>query len=159
MEDQVPREQIEDCAPHIRALDIVSEYTAALASRDSQHMQKCRSQDFVLDFVHRDAIAGQALSGEDTDAFWPAWFASFPEMDYRVVRTIAADTVVACEWIFTGTNSGPLAPPVFAEEMEPTGKTIRLRGVTVFEVEDCLIRKESTYMDLSTLMVELEVPV
>ncbi len=109
----------------------------------------------LLDWVYADAFEERPRSVEETKAFWPSWFAGFPEMDYKVTRTIAAEKVVVTEWIFTGTNTGPLDPPVFEERREPTGRTIRLRGVSLYDVSDGLIQRETTYMDLATLMVEL----
>ncbi len=137
------------------ALKVVSEYAAALAARDSERMNALHSPDFVLDWVYGDAFEERPRSVEETKAFWPSWFAGFPEMDYKVTRTIAAEKVVVTEWIFTGTNTGPLDPPVFEERREPTGRTIRLRGVSLYDLSDGLIQRETTYMDLATLMVEL----
>ena len=93
------------------ALDVVAEYVAALASRDSARMKALRSPGFMLDFVHGDASDTEPLSADDTMQFWSAWFVAFPELDYQVTRTIAAESVVVTQWTFTGTNSGPLPPP------------------------------------------------
>jgi steroid delta-isomerase-like uncharacterized protein len=139
------------------ALDLVSKYVAALASGDSERMNALRSQDFVLDFVYSDAFESGPLSEKETEAFWPAWFAGFPEMDFEVTRTIAAEKVVVTQWVFTGTNSGPLGSPIFESGREPTDRTIRFRGVSIYDVHGGLIQRETTYMDLATLMVELGV--
>lgn len=137
------------------ALKIVSEYVAALVARNSERMNALRSSDFVLDFVHGDAFEDGPLSVEETKQFWPCWLAGFPEMDYEVTRTIAAEGVVVTQWIFTGANTGTLEPPVFEKRREPTGRTIRFRGVSIYDVSDGLIQRETLYMDLATLMVEL----
>jgi steroid delta-isomerase-like uncharacterized protein len=139
------------------ALDIVSEYTAALMAQDEQRMKTLRTADFVLDWVYADAFENPPSSAEETHAFWPSWFAGFSEMDYEITRTIAAESVVVTQWTFTGTNDGPLPSPAFGERMEPSGQTIQLRGVSIYDVCDGLIRRETTYMDLATLMVELGV--
>ena len=141
----------------LSALEVVSEYAGALSARDSDRMNALRSPDFVLDFVNGDAFEDRPLSVEQTREFWPSWFRAFPEMDLEVTRTIAAEEVVVTQWIFTGTNSGPLEPPVFDDRMEPTGRTIRLRGVSIYDVSDGLLRRETMYIDLATLMVELGV--
>ncbi len=137
------------------AFDVVSEYVTALAARDTAKMHALHSPDFVLDWVYADAFEDKPRSAEETKAFWPSWFAGFPEMDYKVTRTIAAETVVVTQWTFTGANTGPLEPPAFGEQVEPTGKTIQLRGVSIYDVSDGLIQRETTYIDLATLMVEL----
>jgi predicted ester cyclase len=139
------------------ALEVVAEYSAALAASDSEGMDALRGEDFALDLVHRDAFESAELSRQETKAFWPSWFASFPEMDYQVTRTIAAEEVVVTQWVFMGTNTGPLTPPVFGSHMEPTGKTIRFRGVSLYDVRRGLIQREMICMDMVTLYVELGV--
>jgi steroid delta-isomerase-like uncharacterized protein len=137
------------------SLDTIEGYAAALSAGDSDGMDAFRAPDYVLDLVQRDAFEQGTLSHQETRAFWPSWFASFPDMDYQVTRTIAADAVVVTEWVFMGTNTGPLTEPVFDGEREPTDRTIRLRGVSIFDVHEGLIRREALYMDLATLFVEL----
>ncbi len=142
---------------HPASLEIVEGYVAALSAGDSDGMDAFRAPDYSLDLVQRDAFEQGTLSHQETRAFWPSWFASFPEMDYQVTRTIAADAVVVTQWVFMGTNSGPLTAPVFGRDRAPTGRTIRLRGVSVYDVHEGLIRREALYMDLATLFVELGV--
>jgi steroid delta-isomerase-like uncharacterized protein len=120
-------------------------------------MKALRSPGFMLDFVHGDASDAEPLSADDTMQFWSAWFVAFPELDYQVTRTIASESVVVTQWTFTGTNSGPLPPPVVDGQTEPFGKTIRLRGVSIYDLGDGLIQRETAYLDLATLMVELGV--
>jgi steroid delta-isomerase-like uncharacterized protein len=129
---------------------VVSEYAAAMASGDTEKMKSLHAPDYVLDWVYADAFETPPSTAEETDKFFPAWFAGFPEMDYEITRTIAAEEVV-----FTGTNTGPLGPPAFGEPIKPTGKTIQFRGISVYDVSDGLIQRETTYLDLATLMVEL----
>ena len=139
------------------ALDVVALYSAALAAGDSKRMDGLCAEDFVLDQVQRDAFQQGVLSRDEARQFWPSWFAAFPEMDFEVQRTIAAEEVVVTQWSFTGTNSGPLGAQVFGSQMEPTGKTICFRGVSVYDVADGLIQRETLYLDLATLLVELGV--
>ncbi|MCA9969463.1 MAG: ester cyclase [Anaerolineales bacterium] len=138
-------------------LSLISAYVAALAAGDSAAMHDLRAADFVLDWAHGDAFEDAPLSAEATQSFWPAWFAAFPEMDYEVTRTVAAADVVVTEWIFTGTHARPLGPPVFDPPQPPGQRTIRFRGVSVYEVANGRIQRETTYLDLATLMVELGV--
>ena len=140
------------------SLQIVADYVAALAAGDHQRMDALRVADFVLDFVHGDAFEDGPLNAEETQAFWPAWFAAFPDMDYEVTRTVAAPVVVVTQWVFTGIQTQPLGPPVFDTPLPPSGRTIRFRGITVYDVAgNGRIQRETTYMDLATLMVELGV--
>lgn len=141
---------------HPSSLEVVSAYTRALAAGDSQSMDVLRAQDFVLDFVTQDAWGFGPLTGEEPRNFWSAWFDGFPEMDFQVTRTIAAEAVVVTQWTFTGTNTGPV-PPIIESQLEPTGKTICFRGISVYDITAGLIQRETTYIDLGTLLVELGV--
>jgi len=142
--------------PLSSSLEVVSAYTQALAAGDNQAMEALRAQDFVLDFVTQDAWGSGPLSGDEPRNFWAAWFEGFPEMDFQVTRTIAAEEVVVTQWVFTGTNTGPM-PPIIETQLEPTGKTIRFRGISVYDIADRLIQRETTYIDLGTILVELGV--
>ena len=137
------------------AFEIVSRVVAALAAQDNDTMNSLHAKDYVVDWVYGDAFENPPSSAEESAAFFPAWFAGFDEMDYEVKRTIAAEEVVVTEWVFTGTHTGPLDPPVFEERLEPTGRTVQFRGVTIYDVSEGLVQRETIYMDLATLIVEL----
>jgi len=137
------------------ALEVVSQLVAALATQDLEAMHSLHAEDYVVDWVYGDAFENPPASAEESAAFFPVWFVGFDEVDYEVKRTIAAETVVVTEWVFTGTHAGPLGPPVFEQQLDPTGRTIQFRGVTVYDVDDGLIQRETIYMDLATLIVEL----
>jgi steroid delta-isomerase-like uncharacterized protein len=139
------------------ALRVISDYAAAMNAQDSKRMHALRSSAFVMDLVQNDAFQSDPLSAQRTQEFWPAWFAGFAEMDLEITRTIAAETVVVTQWVFTGTHTGPLEPPVFGRRVEPTGRTIRFRGVSIYDVGEGLIQRETMYIDLATIMVELGV--
>jgi steroid delta-isomerase-like uncharacterized protein len=120
-------------------------------------MAALRAPEFVLDYVHRDAFGSDPLPAQATQGFWTAWFTGFPEMDFEVTRTIAAERVVVIQWTLTGTHSGPLETAAFGKHVEPTGRTISLRGVSIFDISDGLIQRETLYIDFATLWVELGV--
>ena len=139
------------------SLDVTAQYVTALAAGDTERMNTLRSTDFELDFVYGDAFASEPLSSEETKQFWPTWLVGFTEMDYEVTRTIAADEVVVTQWVFTGTHDKLIGPPIFDPPEEPTGRTIMFRGVSIYDVSSGLIKRETAYIDLATIMVELGV--
>jgi len=141
----------------LSSLEITSQYVAALAAGDTERMNALRTPEFELDFVYGDASASGPLTSEETKQFWPSWLVGFPEMDYEVTRTIAAEEVVVMQWVFTGTHNEPLGPPIFDPPVPPSGRTIMFRGVSIYDLRAGLISRETTYMDLATLMVELGV--
>ena len=143
--------------PELNSLEIAAAYAAGLSAQDADAMQALRSEEFVLEFVHGDAFQDPPLTGGEAESFWPRWFVAFPEMDLEVIRTVAASEVVVTQWVFTGTNSGPLVSMFGADRIEPTGNTVRLRGVTFLDIQDGKIAKETTYSDVATLLIELGV--
>lgn len=141
----------------LSSLEVAAQYVAALAAGDTDRMNSLRTGDFELDFVYGDAFASEPLSSEETKQFWPTWLVGFPEMDYEVTRTIAADEVVVTQWVFTGTHEKPIGQPIFDPPVKPTGRTIMFRGVSIYDVSGGLIKRETAYIDLATIMVELGV--
>lgn len=144
-----------ETSPRLHSLNTIEKYFTALASGDHRKMEALRCPDFVFDWVHMDAFEDQPLTHDQTNQFWLVWFTGFSEMDYDVTRTIAAESVVVTQWTFTGTHDGPIGPPVFDPPLHPTGKTIRIRGVSVYDIHDGMIQKETMYIDLATLYVEM----
>ena len=138
-------------------IEVVSQYVAALAAGDTEHMNKLRTPDFELDFVYGDASESGPLSSEETKEFWPSWLVGFPEKDYEVTRTIAAEDVIVTQWVFTGTHSESLGPPIFEPPVPASGRTVMFRGVSIYDISEGLIRRETAYVDLATIMVELGV--
>jgi steroid delta-isomerase-like uncharacterized protein len=134
---------------------IVAEYFMAISNNDVNRMVALQAEDFILDFVHRDAFAQEPFKQEEATAFLSAWYKAFPEMDIQVTRTIVANSLVVTEWIFTGTHTGSLGPPIVKNNIPPTGKTIRFRGVSIYEIEQCRIKCLQMYLDMATVLVEL----
>jgi len=145
--------------PHREAadetLEVISSYVAALVSGDREKARSLRAAGYALDYVHADAFLEEPVSAEQAEAFWPAWFGAFSEFDYEATRTLAAADVVAMQWVFTGTHTAPLGPPAFSPRAEPTGRTIRIRGASFFDLRDGKILRETLYIDMATVMVEL----
>ena len=141
----------------MQAVDIAAAYADALIHGDMPAMQSLWADEFVLDWVHADAFEDTLSSPEQITQFWPAWLAGFTAPDYEVTRTVAAETVVVMQWVFRGTHTQPIGPPVFAEPIQPRRRTIRLRGVTFLDIAGGKIQKETIYLDLVTLYVELGV--
>jgi len=140
-----------------QSLELVSNYVSAIQDRDGDKMGSMRSLEFVLDLVAGDAFDDSQRTESEAKQFWPAWFKAFPDMDYQVTRTIVTETVVVTEWRFMGTNAGKLDADIFGKEVDATQKTIRFRGVSIYEIINNLVTRETLYMDLATLWVELGV--
>ncbi len=141
------------------SFEIISQYVNALQAKNSKKMTDLRSHDYIQDLVAGDAFLSDPASNKEVTAFWIHWFKGFEDMDYHVIRTVGSESVVVLEWILTCTHTGQLDPGIFGRKIEPTGNTMRLRGVSVFDINNDLIEKETMYIDLATLWIELGVDV
>jgi len=139
----------------MNSLEITSTYVEAMTQANMPAMQALWADDFVLDWVHGDAFVRDLRTRDEMAQFWPEWLHGFPERDFEITRSVIADSVSIVQWIFTGTHTQEIGPPVFETAVPPTNRTIRYRGVSFYDIENGKIRKETTYIDLATLYVEL----
>jgi steroid delta-isomerase-like uncharacterized protein len=53
----------------------------------------------------------------------------FPDICFEILETVAEDDRVAVSWVMRGTNTGPMG------DMAATGKSIEVRGLTIYYFE------------------------
>lgn len=138
------------------ALDIATQYVSAIVAKDTQSMHALRAKDCITDWVHEDAFMFRPDTAEQATDRYRALFIAMPDLDLEAKRTIVAEEVVVQEWTITGTNTGPLEPPLLRNEStEATGNSLKLRGVSILDIKDGLIIRETIYLDNATWAVEL----
>jgi predicted ester cyclase len=59
-----------------------------------------------------------------------------PDLQYTIDDLVAEGDRVVLRWHSTGTHTGPAQLPLVAEPLAPTGKTITVRGMTVFRLAE-----------------------
>lgn len=79
------------------------------------------------------------------------WRGAFPDVSLTLNQLIAEDDKVACQWTFTGTHKGEL------KGTPATGKTVELTGLSIIQLEDGKLAKETVSADLLSLMKQLGV--
>lgn len=142
------------------ALEIATQYAAAIIARDSKSMRALRSEDCITDWVHEDAFRYSPDTAKQAIDRYEALFVAFPDLNLEVKRTIAAEEVVVQEWTLTGTNKGIIAPPLLHNRSaDATGHRVILRGISVYDISNGLIQRETIYLDNATWSVELGVDV
>ncbi|MDH3715328.1 MAG: ester cyclase [Gammaproteobacteria bacterium] len=117
-------------------------------------MARHRAPDFAFDAVHRDTFGGELLDADASREFWRAWVTAFNEFDWEHTRTIVTESIAVCEWIYCGEQDGPL-DNIFGFNVPGCGRVVRFRGTSICEFRDGRITRETMYMDLATLMIEL----
>lgn len=71
------------------ALDVVSDYAAAIIARDPERMKTLRAKTCLLDLVQLDAFKVTPHGPGAGETMYAALFDAFPDADLEVLRTIA----------------------------------------------------------------------
>jgi steroid delta-isomerase-like uncharacterized protein len=96
------------------------------------------SPDGVEDIVPLGVFRGP----DEVRRLFGELFAAIPDAEMQVTRVIADDRTAVVEWRMRGNfTGGPF------QGVEPTGRSIELRGVDLVEVEDEAVVRNTAYYD------------
>jgi steroid delta-isomerase-like uncharacterized protein len=139
-------------APALPDLDVFcARYLAAWNDHAAAAMGDLVTDDVVWEDPALPAPAHGPAAVQDF--MREAWVA-FPDLRFdegeHPHRTAGGDQV-AWRWRMRGTNTGPIDPPGFA----PTGRTIDIEGVDLWEMRDGRIARYRAFYDFNALAVQL----
>ncbi len=98
-----------------------------------------------IDSAVSGGVKGRALK----DYLWEH-YAAFPDARYRLVRTIAnRDGLIACEWRFRGTNTGPFG------NLPATNRTVEVPGASILQTKNGKIAWLHGHYDRRSLLKQL----
>lgn len=121
---------------------------AFIEAWDSHDMNRLNSL-FADEFVYLEVASGRSYSTEEALAnYGNATIAGIPDSKFEIVSVMANEKFAAVEWIWKGTNS------VGWDFMgiPATNKYFELSGVSVMEIENQKIKRNSDYWDWNTFM-------
>ena len=100
-------------------------------------------------------LSAEPLRGREAiQQYETAVSSAFPGATLKITRPISRGDIVAVEWEYSGTNSGPLAAPDGL--LPPTNRAVTLRGASFLRFNsDGLIVEEHRYYDRSSLLQQL----
>ena len=84
-------------------------------------------------FIAEDAAGNDPDFGTGREGFkrqWRKWRAAFPDLHFAIDEIIAEGDTVVARWTLTGTHRGPFLG------VSPTGRTIRVRGMSLDQLQD-----------------------
>jgi steroid delta-isomerase-like uncharacterized protein len=120
------------------AKDLARESFDALARGDVDSVEQFWDDDSVDEFVAIGTFRGrEAIAG-----FFRETFAAFPDFSLEVERIVGEGDVVVVQWRTTGTFTGGLF-----QGIEPTGRSVEIRGVDVMEWRDGRLAHNTIYYD------------
>jgi steroid delta-isomerase-like uncharacterized protein len=118
----------------------------------SSHDASVVDQLFAEQGVYEDVAAGQTFRGRDAiKGFLKQNFAAIPNFKVAVTKVFSTGGLIACEWAMSGTQTGDLP------DLPATGKSFRVRGASVAQVQDGRIVHWTDYYDMFALLQQLGV--
>jgi len=117
---------------------LVRAYLEAFNAHDVEAMGELLHQDAIWDVVPLGIMRGRV----EAMAFERGVVEAIPDLEVITERIVADTLRVAAEWRVRGTFTG--AP---FQGIDPTGRSIELRGFDLFEVEDGQIKRNTAYYD------------
>jgi steroid delta-isomerase-like uncharacterized protein len=131
-----------------QAQDVSQRYTEAANSHDTEAIGALFSERGVV-----NDPSGELKGREAIVQHWREMFEAFPDLEARDELTAEAGDAAINEWVFVGTNSGPMKTP--EGTIPPTGKRVTLRGCDVVTVRDGCIESHRIYYDQVAMMSQL----
>ncbi|MCH2482788.1 MAG: ester cyclase [Gammaproteobacteria bacterium] len=82
------------------------------------------------------------------------WKTGFPDMVGKCENRIDAGDVLVEECSWTSTNTGNLVAPD-GSTIPPTGKSVNLKNVLIWEFQDGKVKSVKNYLDMMTMLSQL----
>jgi steroid delta-isomerase-like uncharacterized protein len=113
-------------------------YYEAIGRRDADAVASHWSDQGVADIVPLTVLRGP----EEIKSYFRELFTAVPDLETVVQRIVCDDSRAAVEWRMSGTfTGGPF------QGIEPTGRSVEMRGFTLLEVEDGKLVGDTVYYD------------
>jgi steroid delta-isomerase-like uncharacterized protein len=125
------------------------EIYAAFNAHDLDRYLSLHTEDVFFEQVIADGAGGHGK--EELHTFVKGFFDAFPDFKCEVTSFFASGNRQCEEMTITGTHRGTYLT------IEPTGKSISLRGVLIRELRKGKTSRFSIYFDPTTLMRQLGV--
>ena len=105
---------------------------------------------YTDDVVFEDVSLPEPLQGKAAmREFMAGIYAAFPDLHVEVHSIFGEENIVAAEYDLVGTHRGEL------EGQPPTGKTFRVRAVSVYEYDGNRFTRETFYWDSASMLRQL----
>lgn len=118
-------------------LQVAQRYFDAWNRRDADGIVAA----FAEGGTYSDPLA-QGLSGQAIAAYACGLWQAFPDLSFEIVgKTLAADGLVAAQWVMKGTNTGPF------RGLPPSQRAVALPGADFVAVEGDKVRSVQGYFD------------
>ncbi len=105
---------------------------------------------FAAGGTYEDPVTRIAVGPFDVPTVLESLQTVFPDFRFEVVSQTLSGERAMVEWVLFGTNQGPLKVGI-----EPTGRTLRLRGVEVLEASAGGLTRVTRYFDQKAMVEQI----
>ena len=99
------------------------------------------------------APVGQFRGRDQVLGFLRGYWDAFPDARLEIARLIGEGSLAAAEGLIIGTHTGVLRTP--NGDVPPTGRAVKIRWMSLYEVRGESIAAEHLYFDQSEFMTQL----
>ncbi|MEW6472385.1 MAG: nuclear transport factor 2 family protein [Actinomycetota bacterium] len=124
-------------------MTIAEQFAAAFNRRDVEGLLAC----FTEDATYGDLLLGEAVGHEALRQLFDRMMRETAEVDWKFDRVVASESVEMAEWTFRIVVSDAVP--------RSAGRTVSLRGVSVFDLHDGRCRAYREYFDRGVALVQL----
>lgn len=104
---------------------------------------------FAEQCFYKEVASGRSYSNRQSiAAYIGSTIAGIPDLKFAVVNILANDSLAVVEWIWKGTNSVGWADM----GIPATNKYFELMGISIMEIENGLIKRNSDYWDWNSFI-------
>ena len=128
---------------------VIQRYNAAWNAHDLDAIMSMHAPDMTFE----NHTAGESARGEEVRRHVAKIFETWPDIRFETRRLYARDGVVTQEWTATATHGNTMRRGDLVAE--PTGKSIRWRGVDVIPFENGLVKRKDVYSDSVSILRQL----
>jgi steroid delta-isomerase-like uncharacterized protein len=129
----------------MQAQEVVGRYFEAWNKHDPQAIMECLAPNGT----YTSPAVPEGLNGIALSIFTTAFFHSFSDVSFQLLKVIANGNLAAVEWVMTATNDGGF-------QGEPaTGNTVKVPGTEILELENGKVRSARTYYDRYGMVAQL----
>lgn len=126
--------------------EAVKKELEALNRQDVEGVMAFYTQDVIFD----DISLSEPLRGsQEMREFMQGMYAAFPDLHVELHSLFGEDDIVAAEYQLIGTHMGDL------DGSSPTGKTFRVKALSVYEYDGQRFTKETFYWDSASMLRQL----
>lgn len=119
------------------------------------HNQIDRALEVVApNVVAENVSTGQSFRGpEGVRQAIEIWKTACPDMKVELTNQVSTETYIVCEVTYSGTQTGIWRSP--QRDIAPTGKTLQLHAVLVWEIRNGKIVHSRNYFDVDSIIQQL----